>query len=158
MKALFSLIDALVEALGLLVTCALIVVAFIQVFWRYVLNNALPWPEEISLMLFLWMSYLGVVMAMKREAHLRVDAFVMALPERGQRFMRLVCLGASVLLCAAVTYMSFHTAMRIMSRGQTAISVPLPVWYVWMGIPFCFALAALQAARRFLIVLKGEEE
>lgn len=158
MKALFKLVDALVEALGLLVTCALIVVAFIQVFWRYVLSNALPWPEEISLMLFLWMSYLGVVMAMKQEAHLRVDAFVMALPSPAQRIMRLVCLGGSVLLCAAVTYMSFNTAMRIMSRGQTAISVPLPVWYVWLGIPFCFALAALQAARRFQIALKDRED
>lgn len=158
MKALFSFIDALVEALGLLVTCALIVVAFIQVFWRYVLNNALPWPEEISLMLFLWMSYLGVVMAMKQEAHLRVDAFIMGLPKPAQRVMHLVCLGGSALLCAAVAYMSFNTAMKIMSRGQTAISVPLPVWYVWMGIPFCFALAALQAARRFRIALKGKED
>lgn len=157
MKTFFDFLDRLVETLGILVTCALIVIAFIQVFWRYVLGNALSWPEETSLMLFLWMSYLGVAMAMKEEAHLRVDAFVMALPQKGQHIMRVICLAGAVLLCAAITCMSFNTTMKIMSRGQTAISIPLPIWYVWLGIPFCFALTTLQAVRRLWLALTTSE-
>ena len=99
----------------------------------------------------------GLAMAMKEEAHLRVDAFVMALPQKGQHIMRVICLAGAVLLCAAITCMSFNTTMKIMSRGQTAISIPLPIWYVWLGIPFCFALTTLQAVRRLWLALTTSE-
>ena len=42
MKTFFDFLDRLVETLGILVTCALIVIAFIQVFWRYVLATPFP--------------------------------------------------------------------------------------------------------------------
>lgn len=158
MKTLFSFIDQFTEALGILCTCALIIVAFVQVFWRYVLGNALSWPEELSLMLFLWMSYIGVSMAMKKEAHLRVDAFIMLMPKRIQHLLHLVCLGGSIAICGVIARLSFDTAMKIMSRGQTAISFDLPIWVVWIGIPLCFALTTLQAGRRFWQTFRNRED
>lgn len=157
MKTIFSFIDRVVEALGIMVICVLIVITSIQVFCRYVLGNALSWPEEISLMLFCWMAYLGLTMAMKKDAHLRVDAFVMTMPANVQRILHLVCLAGAALTCAVIAYMSFETSLKILSRGQTAISVPLPIGYVWLGIPLGFALATLQAMRRFYMVLLKKE-
>lgn len=39
-----------IVAIGLMV-CAIL----LQVFFRYVLGNALPWPEEAAIFLMLWM-------------------------------------------------------------------------------------------------------
>ena len=94
---------------------------------------------------------------MKKDAHLRVDAFVMAMPANVQRILHLVCLAGAALTCAVIAYMSFETSLKILSRGQTAISVPLPIGYVWLGIPLGFALATLQAMRRFYMVLLKKE-
>ena len=38
-------------AIGVMVLCILV-----QVFFRYALNNALPWPEEAARFLMLWMT------------------------------------------------------------------------------------------------------
>ena len=157
MKTLFSFIDKLVELSGILVVCALIIITSVQVFCRYILGSALSWPEEVSLMLFLQMAYLGMVMAMKKDAHLRVDAFILIMPERMQRIFHLICLAGSVLVCAGIAWISFESAMKILTRGQSAISVAIPIGYVWMGIPLCFTLSTIQAMRRFYIVLTEKE-
>ena len=34
----------------------MVVVIMIQVFFRYVLNSALPWPDEVARFLMLWMT------------------------------------------------------------------------------------------------------
>jgi len=33
----------------------MVIVILLQVFFRYVLNNALPWPDELARFLMLWM-------------------------------------------------------------------------------------------------------
>ena len=34
----------------------MVIVILVQVFFRYVLNNALPWPDEVARFLMLWMT------------------------------------------------------------------------------------------------------
>ena len=36
----------------------MVMVILLQVFFRYVLNNALPWPDEVARFLMLWMTAL----------------------------------------------------------------------------------------------------
>ena len=66
-----------------IVAIALMVVAIlIQVFFRYVLNNALPWPDEAARFAMLWMTGLIAPMAYRRGGFVAIDMLVMALPER----------------------------------------------------------------------------
>lgn len=44
-----------------------------------------------------------------------------------------------------------------MSRGQSAISVNLPIWIVWLAIPISFVLSAIQALRHFYNAFTGKE-
>lgn len=157
MRRFFAIIDALVSWISNGVICALIVIAALQIISRYIFNHAFSWTEEVSLMLFLWLAYFGMVIAMRNEAHLRVDAFVMALPSKVQRWLYGFIMVGAILCCFFVAWISFETAMKIMSRGQTASSIPLPLWIVWLAIPFCFLLSALQAMRRFYTQLTGKE-
>lgn len=157
MSRFFAIIDAIVDWISNAVIVALIIIAALQIISRYIFNHAFSWTEEVSLMLFLWLAYFGMVMAMRKEAHLRVDAFVQALPEKVQRWLHVVILFGAILCCLFVSWISLETALKIMSRGQTASSIPLPLWIVWIAIPICFLLSALQALRRFVISLTGKE-
>src|SRR5262252_6891073 len=56
------------------------VLVSVQVFARYVLNNTPPWSEELCRYLFVWASFLGACVAMRRAAHLGVDSLVVRLP------------------------------------------------------------------------------
>jgi len=43
-----------------------------QVFFRYVLNNSLPLPEEAARLGFVWMVFPGMAIAAHHDAHLRI--------------------------------------------------------------------------------------
>lgn len=46
------------------------------VFSRYALNRPLPWPEEIGVFLYIWMSYLGAAVVLRQRKHIAIGFFV----------------------------------------------------------------------------------
>lgn len=72
-RQLALVLDRLVEGTAVLTLLACCLLAVMQVFFRYVLNNSLPWPEEVARMGFVWVVFLGMGIAIHRDAHLRID-------------------------------------------------------------------------------------
>ena len=52
----------------------MVLVILIQVFYRYALNNALPWPDEAARFLMLWMAGLMAPSAMRWSGPRRTRA------------------------------------------------------------------------------------
>lgn len=80
-------------AIALMVVCILL-----QVFMRYVLNNALPWPEEAARFLMLWMTGLIAPAAYRRGGFVAIDMLDAALPRRVANLLALVLLALSLLV------------------------------------------------------------
>ncbi len=53
-----------------------IVILFSGVVARYVLHVPLVWTDELASILFLWLSMLGAVIALRRGQHMRMTAFI----------------------------------------------------------------------------------
>ncbi|MFN3576683.1 MAG: TRAP transporter small permease, partial [Tabrizicola sp.] len=51
----------------------MVVAILMQVVFRYVLNNALPWPEEASRFLMLWSTALMAPTAFRRGGFVAID-------------------------------------------------------------------------------------
>ncbi|MEZ5729093.1 MAG: TRAP transporter small permease subunit [Burkholderiaceae bacterium] len=51
------------------------------VVYRYGLNNALSWAEELSKYLMVWLAFLGAPIALRRLGHINIDLFVRMLPD-----------------------------------------------------------------------------
>ena len=51
-------------------------VVFYAVFLRYVLNEPPLWAEDVPRVFFLWLTYLGVSVAVNRQKSLRVTHFI----------------------------------------------------------------------------------
>ena len=59
----------------------MVVVIIIQVFFRYVLNNALPWPDELARFLMLWMTGLIAPSAYRWGGFVSIDILERFLPK-----------------------------------------------------------------------------
>jgi TRAP-type C4-dicarboxylate transport system permease small subunit len=64
-----------VVAMGLMV-----VIILTQVFFRYALNNALPWPDEAARFLMLWLAGLMGPIAMRRGSMVAITSLHKFLP------------------------------------------------------------------------------
>lgn len=91
----------LLRALLVLCLAAMVVLVFGNVVLRYAFNSGITVSEELSRLLFVWMTFLGAIIGLRERAHLGVDALVRRLPPRGRR----ACLLAGHLLMLYVTWL-----------------------------------------------------
>jgi len=80
-EALDRAIGWLTEVPAALLVVAELVVLFVGVTARYAFNQPLIWSDEVASLLFIWLSMLGAVVALRRGEHMRLSTFVMMLPQ-----------------------------------------------------------------------------
>ncbi len=64
------------EAIGAILVLAETVILFCGVVSRYVFDAPLIWSDELATFLFLWLSMLGMVVALRRDGHMRLTTLV----------------------------------------------------------------------------------
>ena len=106
-------------------TAAMTVVVLLGVFTRYVLNDALPWTEELARYILIWLSWLGGEIAMRRGSHIAVDLFIDKLSPRTRSVV--VLLGRSlvlVFLAICVVY-GIDLARRVGMQSTIALGISM---------------------------------
>ena len=157
-----GLINGALLALGRWIGAAclglMVVVILAQVFFRYVLNNALPWPEEASRFLMLWSTALMAPSAFRRGGFVAIDMVIRMLP-------RMVATGLSVFLMA-VTILVLWIALGIGWSEVTGLggrfetdSLRVPVSLdlaTWMKVPKSWMMASLLVGVALLLLVAVE--
>jgi TRAP-type transport system small permease protein len=100
-KAIADALTRVLEAVMVLCLAVMLVMVFGNVVLRLFFNTGIDLSEEIPRFAFVWMTFLGAIVGMRRRAHLGVDIVVQMLPSAGRR----VCWGISqavMLVCCIV--------------------------------------------------------
>src|SRR6478672_10868068 len=79
----------------------MVIMVFGNVVLRYAFNLGLTMSEELSRFLFIWLTFLGAIVAFRERGHLGVDMVVSRLSPTGKKG----CLIASELLMLWVTWL-----------------------------------------------------
>lgn len=76
----------------------MVIIILLQVFFRYVLGNALAWPEESARFLMLWMTGLMAPTAFRRGGFVSIEMLTRLLPLTLSAVLSLLLLGLSLTL------------------------------------------------------------
>nr|WP_255208826.1 TRAP transporter large permease subunit [Paraburkholderia youngii] len=85
-SALELAIKWITEVPAALLLVAEVVLLLTNVFCRYVLQDPLIWGDELASILFIWLSMLGAVVALRRGEHLRLTMFVARMSPQNRTF------------------------------------------------------------------------
>jgi TRAP-type C4-dicarboxylate transport system permease small subunit len=142
-----------------IVAIALMVLAIlIQVFFRYVLNNALAWPDEAARFMMLWMTGLIAPMAYRRGGFVAIDMVVAALPARVGAIISLFLLLISGLVLGMAVYIGWGEVTGFGGRFATA-SLYLPTslsFDEWFRIPRSWMMASFLVGVFLLFIVNVE--
>lgn len=108
----------------------MVAVILAQVFFRYVLNAALPWPDEAARFLMLWMTALMAPSAMRWGGFVSIDMVPRALPRVPGLLLTLVLLVLSLaVLVVAIGHGYNHTFGFGGNFNSSSLRLPLD----WIG-------------------------
>ena len=110
MGALLDRFCRLLEALMVLLLALMVVLVFGNVVLRYAFDSGITVSEEVSRWLFVWMTFLGAIVAIKEHGHLGTDMLVSRLPKAGKK----ACLIVGHLMMLYVTWLLFDGSLAQM--------------------------------------------
>jgi TRAP-type transport system small permease protein len=64
---------------------AIVAITLAAVWWRYVLNAPLAWPEQVSRIMFVWVTFVGAAVLYRDRLHVAIDMFMAPLPRAERR-------------------------------------------------------------------------
>ena len=149
-------LDSFCRLLELVIAACLavmVVMVFGNVVLRYAFNSGIVVSEEMSRWLFLWVTFLGAIVALKERAHLGSDFLIGVLPKRGKQ----VCLVIGHLLMIAATWLVFSGSLaqaRINFEVQAPVTGASMAWVYATGVVFAVCAMVL-LLRDFWLVLTG---
>ena len=132
----------------------MVVLVFGNVVLRYAFNSGISLSEELSRWLFVWMTFLGAVVALGDRAHLGTDMLVGRLGRRGKQ----LCLALAYLAMLGVCWLVFRGALeqtRINWDTTSAVMEVSMAWFYASGMVFA-VLVALIVLRDLLRLLSGK--
>ena len=102
-----SVADALTRALEVVMVLCLVVMlvmVFGNVILRLFFNTGIDLSEEIPRFAFVWMTFVGAIVGMRRRAHLGVDIVVQMLPALGRRVCWAISQVVMLVCCGYIVY------------------------------------------------------
>ena len=125
------------EFLVVLAMVAMVAMVFGNVVLRYAFNSGIQVSEEMSRYCFIWLTYIGAMIAMREKGHLGVDTLVKHLPVLGKK----VCLFISESLMLWCNVLFFIGTWKMHGLQVSNVSPVVGISMIWIyGIGYVVAV------------------
>ena len=156
MKKPIDLLFRLAELTLVIMLSAMVIMVFGNVVLRYGFNESIISSEELSRFLFIWITFLGAIVAMRDNAHLGLDSVVRKLGLGGKKIAfalsNLLMLGC----CALMFYGTFRQHGINASTRSAVTEIPMS-WVYGVGYLTSVAMGLMILNKLFRLA-KGEFE
>ncbi|MFH1059262.1 MAG: TRAP transporter small permease [Pseudomonadota bacterium] len=154
MSVFSKLLDDLSAALGRVTGWAVVLLAtvvvtslLISVFFRYVVGQALSWPEEICMMAFTWLTLLAGSLGVRENFHVRLTLLVSRLPVKAAGCLNGLTTLAVAFFGLVLVYSGYDLVARTTDNFTATLRLPVD-WISWSA-PVCGGLVFIHAMANF---------
>ena len=146
------------RAVGVVAVALMVVAILIQVFYRYALNNALPWPDEAARFCMLWMTGLMAPTAFRRGGFVAIDTLVQLLPRVLAALLSLVLLFLSLGVLLVAVQIGWSEVTGFAGRFATAsLYLPMDLGFeTWFRVPRSWMMSSLLVGVVLLLLVNVE--
>lgn len=144
----------LLEALLVVLLALMVVLVFGNVVLRYAFNSGILLSEEVSRWLFVWLIFLGAVIALRQRSHLGTDVLVSRVGPLGRKML-------AVVSHAVMLWVSWLLLVGLWEQARLNLNVAAPVTGVSMAVFYSsgvvFAVSALlMLGYEMIRILRGQ--
>ena len=130
----------------------MVVLVFGNVVLRYAFNSGITMSEELSRWLFVWLTFVGAILALRNHAHLGMDSVVQRLPPWAKKACYILS-NLLMLYCVVLFFQGSLEQTKInIDNMAPATGLSTGWFYYSVGLFFCVSAAALLLRNLFQAV------
>ena len=139
------------ESCAIVLVAALALVVNLQIVARYVLGAPYVWPEEVSRLILVWLSFLASAALIRRGGDIAVDTFTSMMSPPMRRGLLIV---RDLLMIGVFLLVAFHGFRLVQAvAGMPLVATELPTSLLAWPVVIGCLLIAFHAAVRLAGVL-----
>lgn len=142
LKNIKAIIDKVIDVTIIVLLALFTSVVFLAVIARYLFNAPLAWSEELCRYSFVWLTFLGAEVCLRKGSHISIDIITKNFPLRFQQFLETwMRLFIAVILTALLIG---GLKVSTVAHAQLSPGLGLPMSYVYFALPAGAALMLLE--------------
>lgn len=146
------------DYIGTVIFVFMTVLLTVQVVSRYLFNHSFTWTEELSVVMFVWLIYLGVSGAVTKRKHLRIDALINVLPFKAKKFLLILDNVITFLFCLGIIPAIMNIINNFADKGAVTSLLRMPKAVVYGIIPFGMVLTCIRLVQDTVRLFKEDEK
>lgn len=104
------------------------------IFSRYILKLSFAWSEEVFVLLFVWIIFIGVALASLEEKHIEISILKDALKGRKKLIVQIIQNVLLMLFIGVLSYQSYRIFGLQVKTGQHSAILNLPIWVTTLSL------------------------
>ncbi|MBN7806414.1 TRAP transporter small permease [Agrobacterium rosae] len=153
MQKLNDLFYKFLEILLILLLAGMALMVFGNVVLRYGFNQGINVSDEMSRYFFVWLTFIGAVVAFREHSHLGVESLVAMLGRKG-RIACMILTNMVIILCSAIFFWGTWVQLPINSSMVAPVTGLSMAWVYGIGF-FTGAGCVLISLERLFRLLTG---
>lgn len=134
---------------GSLVLTTLII--FAQIIMRSIFNSSLTWSEELTRYIFIWQIWLGVSIAERENAHIKLEITNSLIKsETVKEVLDIVASIVWLAFCGFLFVFGCQLVAQMYARGNVSSAMRLPMYIVYIVLPVSSAVLSLRLLARLV--------
>ena len=140
------------EILGVFLLSAICVVAVVKVASRYLLGDPSSWAEEVCTYIFVWMSFVGAALALKKHEHFAIEMLVDQFSLKVAGIVRLLTTFLVIVFSCIVVWYGSVLTINGWDAVTPATEIPRSIPYA--AVPFGGALMMIRSIEYFIKLIR----
>jgi TRAP-type C4-dicarboxylate transport system permease small subunit len=121
-----------VERFCMVLVVSLAVIVFLQVFNRFILKAPLAWSEDLAMLLFQWVAFLGAAVGVRRTRHFGIELVVKKMAAKTRHWIEIVVVP---LVVGSVAVVMVVQGYRVILFNYNRVYSSMDLSYVWAYMP-----------------------
>lgn len=157
MRQILNKIEQLINLIMALSIAGMSILIFTNVILRYAFHTGITWAEEMSRFMFIWMVFLGSILALKDGTHIGMDILVRRVPEKLRKILLLI--GNFIILVISFIILSGSLKMTADSIESKAPATGLSLSLMYgVGIIMSLEMILISTMKFFMIIKSGDKD
>lgn len=116
----------------MILVVALAIIVFLQVFNRFILKAPLAWSEDLAMLLFQWVAFLGAAVGVKRTRHFGIELVVKRMSAGTRHWIEIAVIP---LVVGAVAVVMIVQGYSVIQFNLNRVYSSMDLSYIWAYLP-----------------------
>lgn len=132
-KKIKSMFDNGIDNLNVIFIALMTVIVAGTVFTRYLFSYTPRWSSEVSMLLLVWVGFIGIAVGFRDKLHIGVGALVALFPKKVQTLCDIIA--KILVIIVAIIFIVYGFRFTSLMGGSTMAGTGLPQSVLYAAIP-----------------------